>query len=221
MSQQFAPLIDHTLLKIDSTEDQVIQLCQEARQFHFATVCVYPKFISLAAKHLRGSKVKPIAVVGFPTGLEATAQKVSEAKTAIADGAGEIDMVINLEALKQKNYQVVAHDINSVVEACGMVPVKVILETSELTRDEKIIACALAVGAGADFVKTSTGFKGPATVEDVRLMRETVGPNVGVKASGGIRDLETARAMIEAGATRLGTSSGVQIIQGQTSQGNY
>lgn len=218
-ADQLAQYIDHTLLKPDCTEDQVIQLCQEARKFHFATVCVYPRFIKLATTQLKNSKSRPIAVVGFPTGLESTANKVAEAQESINDGAAEIDMVINVDALKNKNFQLVEHDIASVVEACGSVPVKVILETSKLTREEKIIACALAVAAGADFVKTSTGFAGPATIEDVRLMRETVGPNVGVKASGGIRDYETARAMIEAGANRLGTSNGVAIVQGTSSKG--
>jgi deoxyribose-phosphate aldolase len=217
-ADQLASFIDHTLLKPDCTEDQVIQLCQEARKFHFATVCVYPRFVKVAAAQLKNSKVRPIAVVGFPTGLESTASKVAEAQEAINDGAAEIDMVQNIEALKNKNFQLVERDISSVVQACGSVPVKVILETSKLTHEEKIIACALSVAAGADFVKTSTGFAGPATVEDVRLMREIVGPNFGVKASGGIRDYETAKAMMEAGANRLGTSNGVAIVQGSTAK---
>ena len=214
---QLSSYIDHTLLKPDCTEEQVRELCEEARKFHFATVCVYPKFVKVAAQQLKNSKTVPIAVVGFPTGLDSTSDKVSDAKRAIENGAAEIDMVINIDALKSKNYQLVEHDIASVVEASASCKVKVILETSKLTHEEKIIACALTVAAGADFVKTSTGFAGPATIDDVKLMRETVGPNFGVKASGGIRDYETAKSMIEAGANRLGTSSGVQIVTGAKS----
>ncbi len=211
---QLASYIDHTLLKPETTSAQVVQLCEEAKRFGFATVCVYPRFISLAKKELTGSKVLPIAVVGFPTGLNPTEEKIAEATAAIRDGAGEIDMVINIDDLKNKQYALVLKDILSVVQTCGAIPVKVILETSELNEEEKIEACSLAVAGGAKFVKTSTGFKGGATREDVILMRQVVGRNIGVKASGGIRDYETAKMMIEAGANRLGTSNGVQIVQG-------
>ncbi len=219
--QQIAKFIDHTLLKNDTTEEQVTKLCEEALQNKFAAVCIYPRFVSLASSLLANSEVMTVAVVGFPTGLNTSGEKVAEATAALESGADEIDMVINIAALKNKDYQAVFSDIRAVADACRRAPLKVILETSQLKREEKIAACALAVAAGASFVKTSTGVAGGATLEDVLLMRETVGPKIGVKASGGIRDFETAKAMIEAGASRLGTSSGVQIVRGQKSQKEY
>jgi deoxyribose-phosphate aldolase len=219
---KIARYIDHTLLKPGTTEDQVGQLCREALEYGFASVCVEPAFIPCAANALKNSEVKAVAVVGFPTGLDATAAKVAQARRAVSEGAREIDMVINLNALKNKNYATLYEDVAAVVQACGPgVPVKAILETSELTREEKTAAGSLALAAGAAFLKTSTGFKGGATVEDVRLLRQIAGADRGVKASGGIRDLASARAMIEAGANRLGTSAGVAIVRGLSSEGGY
>ncbi len=219
--KSLAPFIDHTLLNLNATEEQFRKLCEEAREFHFATVCVYPKYIPLCKKLLEGSGVKPIAVVGFPTGMEATEEKVKQTRDAVADGALEIDMVINLEKLKARKLRSVFRDIREVVLAARPHPVKVILETCLLDHDEKVIACSLSAAAGAAFVKTSTGFsKGGATVEDITLMRRTVGPKMGVKASGGVRTREAALAMIEAGATRIGTSSGVAIVSGGPSGAN-
>lgn len=220
---QLAALIDHTLLKIDATADQIRTLCAEARQFGFASVCVYPKYIKLAKSELLGTNVRPIAVVGFPTGLDSSNTKKAQAEAAIADGALEIDMVLNLAALKEKKYKLVSDDIAEVHRICSPLTLKVILEMSELTQQEKIIACALSVSSGANFVKTSTGFLGGATVEDVQLMRDSVGPSIGVKASGGIRDFETAKRMIDAGANRLGTSNSVHIVKGVPANtiGNY
>jgi len=212
---QVAQYIDHTLLKPEATQDQVRTLCEEAKQYHFATVCVNSSQVRLAAELLKGSTVKPIAVVGFPLGAATAKAKAFETLEAIRNGAQEIDTVINIGALKSKDYRTVLEDIQTVVQAAGQIPVKVILETSQLESEEKVIACALSVGAGAAFVKTSTGFGGGgATVEDIRLMRRVVGPHIGVKASGGVRDFETAKAMLEAGATRLGTSSSINIVKG-------
>jgi deoxyribose-phosphate aldolase len=210
-----AAMIDHTLLKPEATSADIRKLCAEARENKFASVCVNPGQVALAASELQGTDVKVCTVVGFPLGASTTTIKAAETGDAIANGAGEIDMVINVGALKDGDYAKVQQDIAAVVEAAGDIPVKVILETGLLTRDEKIKACELSVAAGADFVKTSTGFgKGGATVEDIALMRETVGPDLGVKASGGVRDFATAEAMIAAGATRLGCSAGVAIIAG-------
>lgn len=210
---RLASLIDHTLLKPDATRSDFEKLCQEAIQHRFATVCVNSSQIRLVASLLKGSSVKPIAVVGFPLGACSTASKVFEAREAIRAGAKEIDMVIHLGALKDQDYEYVLADIRHVVEASHPHPVKVILETTYLTDEQKVIACTLTKAAGAAFVKTSTGFGGGgATIEDVGLMRKAVGSHFGVKASGGIRTYADAVRMIEAGATRLGTSAGVAIV---------
>jgi deoxyribose-phosphate aldolase len=213
--RDLARYIDHTLLKAEATQEDVVRLCDEARQYGFATVCVRAKHVALCARLLAGAISRPIAVAGFPSGTESTAAKVDEARGAVRDGAAEIDMVLHLGQLKAKNYACVESDIRQVVEASRPAKVKVILETGALTRDEKVIACALAKAAGAAFVKTSTGF-GPsgATVEDVALLRQIVGEDVGVKASGGIRTTADARRMLQAGANRLGTSASVAIVGG-------
>jgi len=211
-----ARMIDHTLLKSDATASQVEKLCAEALEFGFWAVCVNPIHIERCRILLAGSKVKVCSVVGFPLGAETTAAKVFEAKEAESLGADEIDMVINIGALKDGKWGTVEDDMASVVNVTSKnIITKVILENCYLTEKEKIKGCRLAMAAGADFVKTSTGF-GPsgATLEDVALMRRTVGDELGVKAAGGIRDLHTALKMIEAGATRIGTSSSVQIITG-------
>lgn len=214
---QVAQYIDHTLLKPDATADQIKKLCEEARQYRFATVCVNSSQVRLAAELLKGSPVKAIAVVGFPLGASTPKAKAFETLEAIRHGAEEIDTVINIGALKSRDYKTVFEDIKAVVDAAQPTPVKVILETSQLNEEEKIISCAMSVAAGAAFVKTSTGFTGGgATLEDVQLMRRIVGPSVGVKASGGVRDYETAKKMLAAGANRLGTSSSVGIVTGQS-----
>ncbi|MBD8015740.1 deoxyribose-phosphate aldolase [Planococcus wigleyi] len=218
-----ASYIDHTLLKPESTESQVIQLCKEAAEFKFASVCVNPTWVETAAAELAGTEVKVCTVIGFPLGASTPETKAFETTDAISKGAGEIDMVLNVGALKSGNTDHVKKDIEAVVNAAkGNAIVKVILETCLLTDEEKAAASRLSKEAGADFVKTSTGFStGGATVEDVKLMRETVGPDLGVKASGGVRSLEDVQAMIEAGATRIGASSGVKIMQGLTSDSDY
>ncbi|MGT2957733.1 deoxyribose-phosphate aldolase [Streptococcus bovimastitidis] len=214
--------IDHTLLKADSVKDQIDQLLEEAKEFDFASVCVNPSWVSYCANELSGTDVKVCTVVGFPLGATTSATKAFETENAIANGADEIDMVINIGALKQGDFETVEKDIKAVVDASGDKLVKVIIETCLLTDEEKVKACTLAVNAGADFVKTSTGFStGGATVSDVKLMRQTVGPDIGVKAAGGARSLEDALAFIEAGATRIGTSSGVKIINGEIANGGY
>ena len=209
-----APFIDHTLLKADAKPEEVIKLCQEARQYKFASVCINPSYVALAKKELLGSDVKVCTVIGFPLGATSTDAKVCETQNAIQDGADEIDMVINIGLLKGGELQAVEEDIRQIKRVCGNRILKVIIETALLSDEEKVIACILAKAAGADFVKTSTGFaqKG-ATSYDVALMRKTVGPYMGVKAAGGIRDTETAKAMIEAGATRIGASASVAIIK--------
>lgn len=207
-------LIDHTVLKADATSADITRACHEALENGFATVCVNSRFIPLAARILAGSSVKPIAVVGFPLGAASTASKAFETREAIREGAREIDMVIAIGALKEKDDTYVARDIREVVQASQGHPVKVILETSLLTNEEKVRACSLAKDAGASFVKTSTGFSsGGATVDDIALMRKTVGPEMGVKASGGIRTREDAIKMIQAGANRIGASSSVAIVK--------
>src|SRR5437762_763215 len=218
-SDGLASLIDHTLLKPDATREQIEQLCGEAAQFCFASVCVNPNWVPLCRELLRESGVKVCTVIGFPSGAHAPDVKAYETRRAVEQGAEEVDMVINIGALKSKDYALVEQDIRGVVQAAGRdTVVKVILETSLLTRDEKIMGSSLAKAAGADFVKTSTGFAGGgATVEDVRLMRETVGPEIGVKASGGIRTTEDVKAMVAAGATRIGASAGVKIVRGEAS----
>ena len=216
-SRDLAPYIDHTLLKPDATREDLLKLCDEARRYGFATVCVNPVNVALCARLLQGCGTRPIAVVGFPLGATTTGAKAFEAREAIRAGAAEIDMVINIGQLKAKNYAYVECDIREVVQAARPRPVKVILETGALTRDEKVIGCALAKAAGAAFVKTSTGFgPGGATVEDVALMRAIVGEDVGVKASGGVRTSEDARRMVEAGANRLGASASVAIVTGMS-----
>ncbi|MDK2934927.1 MAG: deoxyribose-phosphate aldolase [Clostridiales bacterium] len=208
--------IDHTVLKPDATEQQVIKACEEAKTYGFASVCVNPHFVSLVKEQLQGSNVKVCTVVGFPLGATTTKVKVFETKDALANGAQEIDMVINVGAIKDKKYDLVEEDIKAVVDACkGKAIVKVILETCLLTDEEKVTACEIARKAGADFVKTSTGFStGGATVEDVKLMRKTVGADMGVKASGGVRTYQTAKEMIEAGASRIGCSASISILEG-------
>lgn len=217
VSSDLAAMIDHTLLKPDATRDQVIKLCEEAKQYRFASVCVNPANVSLAAGLLKGTPVKVCTVIGFPLGATTPTAKAMETRDAIANGATEVDMVINVGALKSGDYDLVKRDIEAVAEAArGRALVKVILETALLTDEEKVKACLLAKLAGADFVKTSTGFgPGGATVEDVRLMRKVVGADMGVKAAGGIRTLETARKMVEAGASRIGASASVAIVKGQ------
>ena len=211
-----AKIIDHTLLKPEATRDQIVQLCREAREYGFAAVCVNPSYVKLAAELLRGSSVKVCSVVGFPLGATLPEVKAYEARRAIEEGAAEIDMVINIGALKSGDLELVKRDIASVVDVCHArgALCKVIIEAALLTDEEKVLACQLAKAAGADYVKTSTGFgPGGATVQDVALMRRTVGPEMGVKAAGGIRSYEAAKSMVEAGATRIGASAGVKIVR--------
>lgn len=207
--------IDHTLLKPEATKEQITRLCREALEFQFKSVCLNPYWVPLAANLLKGSVVEVCTVIGFPLGAISAKAKAYEVTEVIQNGATEVDMVLNIGALRSGQTDVVLTDIGSVVEAAkGRALVKVILETCYLTKEEKIKACELSKLAGADFVKTSTGLgSGGATVEDVMLMRQTVGPEMGVKAAGGIKDYETAIRMIKAGANRLGTSSGVNIIK--------
>ncbi len=224
MTQQIAGTIDHTLLKANATRAEIEKLAEEAKKYSFASVCVNPTWVKTAAQLLADSpNVKVCTVIGFPLGAATSATKAFETKDAIENGATEVDMVINIGALKDKQDDLVEQDIRAVVEAAkGKALTKVIIETCLLTEEERVRACQLAVKAGADFVKTSTGFStGGATVEDIRLMRETVGSEIGVKASGGVRSREDALAMIEAGATRIGASSGVAIVNGETSASAY
>lgn len=221
-AQQIAKMIDHTLLKPTATRTEIITLCEEARQYGFASVCVNSAWVGVASKELSGCPSMAIAVVGFPLGAMATSSKADETRQAIKDGAEEIDMVLNIGALKGGDFDLVYDDIRAVVDAAQGRPVKVILETSMLNKDEKIAGCTISKAAGAHFVKTSTGFGGGgATVDDIKLMRAIVGPNIGVKASGGIRSLEDVQNMIQAGANRIGASSGVAIIKGQMAKGGY
>ncbi|HEM4973285.1 deoxyribose-phosphate aldolase [Streptococcus suis] len=214
--------IDHTILKPDTTQEQVEKILAEAKEYDFASVCVNPTWVALAAESLKDSDVKVCTVIGFPLGANTPAVKAFETKDAISNGADEIDMVINIGALKTGNYDLVLEDIKAVVEASGDKLVKVIIEACLLTDDEKVKACQLSQEAGADYVKTSTGFStGGATVADVALMRKTVGPDMGVKASGGARSYEDAIAFIEAGASRIGASSGVAIMNGAQADGDY
>ncbi len=214
---RLAHMIDHTLLKPDATQDQIAQLCYEARKYGFASVCVNPGNAKLCTQLLKGSGVHVCVVVGFPLGATSTEAKVFEAQQAIRDGAVEIDMVINVGALKSQDYELVERDIGSIARAChaGNAILKVIIEAALLSDEEKVIACQLAKVAGANFVKTSTGFgPGGATLEDVALMRRVVGPTMGVKAAGGIHTYEEAQQMIAAGASRIGASASVKIMQG-------
>lgn len=219
-----APFIDHTLLKPEAPASAYKQLMIEALQYQFFSVCIPPTYVSMAKRHLSQSSVKICTVVGFPYGFNTTSSKVFESKQAVDHGADEIDMVINVSALKSGDENLVRNDINSVVRAANGKIVKVILETCLLTDDEKVIACQICDVAGAHFVKTSTGFgAGGATLEDVRMLKRSIGSRMQVKASGGIRDAETARAMISAGASRLGTSHGVTIVGGAppSQEANY
>ncbi len=214
--EDLARLIDHTLLSPDATREDLQRLCDEARRYGFASVCVNSANVAFCKRKLRGSPVMTVAVVGFPLGAMDRRAKAAETRQAVLDGADEIDMVLNLGALKSRDYATVIEDIRAVVEATRGRPVKVIIEAAALDHDQKVIACALAKAAGAAFVKTSTGFgPGGATVEDVALMRRIVGEDVGVKASGGIRDAEKAERMVRAGANRIGASASVAIVTGR------
>lgn len=221
---QLARMIDHTLLKPDATTEEITTLCNEAAKYTFASVCVNPSYVKLCYNLLKGTKVKVCTVIGFPLGANTTKVKRAEAEEAIDNGAQEIDMVINIGKLKSKDYDFVFNDVNQVVLAGkrNRVITKVILETALLTDEEKVAACLLCKQAGADFVKTSTGFsKGGATVGDVALMKYVVGSSVGVKASGGIRSKEDAEAMIASGADRIGASASVKIVLGEKSDSSY
>ena len=212
-ASELAKYIDHTLLKPDATAAQIRKLCDEAKTYRFASVCVNPCRIALAAQELAGTDVAPCCVVGFPLGAIPTESKAAETRVAVKNGAREVDMVINIGQAKDGQWDEVEKDIAAVKEACGDAKLKVIIETCLLTDDEKVQACLAAKRANADFVKTSTGFsKGGATVADVRLMRETVGPDMGVKAAGGVHNRAEAEAMIHAGATRIGASIGIAIV---------
>ena len=214
--------IDHTILKPETTKAQILTLCEEAKQFNFASVCVNPTWVATCANELKGTDVKVCTVIGFPLGATFKEVKAYETKLAIENGASEIDMVINVGAAKDQNWELVYEDIKAVVEAANGVLVKVIIETCLLTDEEKVKACEMAVKAGAHFVKTSTGFStGGATGADVALMRQTVGESVGVKASGGVRTAEDMKVMVEAGANRIGTSGGVSLVQGKENTTAY
>ncbi len=222
LAPPLARLIDHTVLKPDTTERQIRELCAEAREYCFASVCVSPVWVPTAAAELAGATPLVCTVVGFPHGATRSAVKAFETAQAVADGADEIDMVLAIALLKSERYAEVEADVRAVVEAAQGRTVKVILETALLTDEEKVIACVLAQNAGADFVKTSTGFASSgASPQDVALMRRVVGDGMGVKASGGVRSAEDAYAMVEAGATRLGASAGVAILKGLTSDASY
>ena len=218
--EELAHLIDHTMLKADATPAEIKQLCEEALAYQFASVCINPSYVPLAAAKLSETRVAVCTVIGFPLGATTTTAKVCEAEQALDDGASELDMVLQLGALKVGDRDGVEEDIAAVAtvchQSCGLL--KVIIETALLTDEEKVLACQLAEAAGADFVKTSTGFAASgAKVDDVRLMRRTVRPQIGVKAAGGIHSYEEAVAMIEAGADRLGASAGVKIVEGAPS----
>lgn len=222
-ADQAVGIIDHTLLKPEALPDAIDTLCEEAKQYGFFSVCINPVYIERVAKHLAGSPVKVCTVIGFPLGATTKETKAFEAKDAVSKGAHEVDMVLPVGLLKAGELKAVYEDIKAVVDAVkGQALTKVIIETALLTDLEKATACLLSSAAGADFVKTSTGFSsGGATPEDIRLMRATVGPNVGVKASGGVRSREDALTMMEAGANRIGCSAGVSIAKGQTSNAGY
>ncbi|EOI34364.1 deoxyribose-phosphate aldolase [Enterococcus faecalis] len=214
-------MIDHTILKPEATEAAVQKIIDEAKEYNFFSVCINPCWVAFASEQLADTDVAVCTVIGFPLGVNTPEVKAYEAADAIKNGANEVDMVINIGALKSQQYDYVRQDIQGVVDAAkGKALVKVIIETALLTDEEKVKACELAKEAGADFVKTSTGFStGGAKVADIRLMRETVGPDMGVKASGGVHNAEEALAMIEAGATRIGASTGVAIVSGATGEG--
>ncbi|UPA32380.1 deoxyribose-phosphate aldolase [Terrisporobacter glycolicus] len=217
MKQDIANMIDHTVLKAFSSKEDVIKVCKEAKEHGFFSVCINPTHIELAKQELEGSNVKVCTVIGFPLGANTSEVKAFETKDSISKGAHEVDMVINIGALKDKNYDLVYKDIKAVVDAANKEAlVKVIIETCYLTDEEKKIACELSVKAGADYVKTSTGFgTGGSTPEDIKLMRDVVGPNVGVKASGGVRTTEDAIKVIDAGASRIGASASISIATGE------
>lgn len=220
--EDIAKTIDHTILGAEVSKVEVKEKCAEARKYNFASVCTNPDQVALVKEELAGSEVKVCTVIGFPLGVNLTETKAAEAEAAVRQGADELDMVMKVGALKEGDYKTVKNDIAAVVKAAGGRLVKVIIETCYLTEEQKVKACKIAKEAGADFVKTSTGFgSGGATVEDIVLMRKTVGDKMGVKASGGIHSLEEAQAMIEAGATRIGASSGVQILEGSEVSGDY
>lgn len=215
-------LFDHTILKADAGEQAVIKICDEAKEYGFMSVCVNSYYTAFVAEKLKGTDVKVCTVVGFPLGQMSTKAKAFEAACAVEDGAQEIDMVINVAALKDGKYDVVLEDVKAVKAACGNALLKVILETCLLTKEEITKACEICVEAKADFVKTSTGFStGGATAEDIALMRKTVGPDIGVKASGGVRDSKAAVAMVEAGANRIGASATIAILAGEKSESDY
>ncbi len=220
MNENIAKMIDHTILKAFAVENDIKQLCKEAKEYNFFSVCINPANIELAKKELEGSNVKVCTVIGFPLGANTSEVKAFETDDAIKKGADEVDMVINIGALKDKKYDYVLNDIKSVVDASNKrALVKVIIETCYLTDEEKKIACELSVKAGADYVKTSTGFgTGGSIPEDIKLMRDVVGPNVGVKASGGVRTQNDAKAVIEAGCSRIGASASVAIAKGDDSE---
>ncbi|WP_124219374.1 deoxyribose-phosphate aldolase [Aquisalibacillus elongatus] len=223
MNTELATMIDHTQLKPDTQAEKINQICKEAEEYGFASVCVNPTWVTHCYEMLKDTEVRVCTVIGFPLGATTSETKAYETTQAIQNGATEVDMVINIGSMKDGRYEEVEHDISAVVEAAkDKALVKVIIETSLLTKEEKVKACELAKKADADFVKTSTGFSGGgATVEDIRLMRLTVGPEMGVKASGGVRNLEDANAMIDAGATRIGASAGVDIVKGNESDSDY
>ena len=214
---EIGSMIDHTLLKADAIEGAIRKLCGEAKEYRFAAVCVNPYYVKLANSLLKDSNVKVATVIGFPLGANTSEVKAFEAEDAIKNGADEVDMVINIGALKNKDYDLVKEDIKAVVNAAkDKALVKVIIETCLLTEEEKIMACKLSEEAGADYVKTSTGFStGGATVEDVKLMKEVVGDRLKIKASGGIRDYKKAKAMVDAGASRIGASASIDIVKGE------
>lgn len=214
--------IDHTLLKAEATKAQITKLCDEAKEYDFKTVCINPSWIEYAVKELKDSDVGVCTVIGFPLGAMTSEAKAFEAKDAIEKGAAEVDMVLNIGRLKDSDYDYVVKDIKAVKDACGDTPLKVIIEACLLTDEEKVTASKACVDAGADFVKTSTGFStGGATIEDVKLIKETVGDRAKIKAAGGVRSYEDLLAMIEAGADRIGTSSGVKLLEGKKTDGEY
>ncbi len=214
--------IDHTLLKPEATKDQIKKLCEEAKEYDFKSVCVNPTQVAYAKELLSGSDVLVCTVIGFPLGANTTAVKAFETEDAIKNGADEIDMVVNIGAIKEQNFDLVKEDIKAVVKSSDDKLVKVIIETCLLTDEEKRKLCQIVIDAGADFIKTSTGFStSGATKEDITLFKEEVGNKIGIKASGGVRNIEDANVMIKCGATRLGTSGGVQIINGKNSETNY
>ena len=222
MNNKIANMIDHTVLKATTTKEDVIKVCKEAKEHNFFSVCINPTHIELAKKELEGSDVKVCTVIGFPLGANTPEVKAFETKDAIAKGADEVDMVINIGALKDKNYDLLERDIKAVVDAANKEAlVKVIIETCYLTDEEKKIACEIAVKAGTDYVKTSIGFgTGGSTPEDIKLMRDTVGPEIGVKASGGVRCKADAEAVINAGASRIGASASIAIVNGDEVSGS-